>query len=455
MNELSPANRGDLQVLQSASESIDDALGSSQIVAAEQEPLMTNAVLLADAFSEFIATSSRLESSYRKLQEEVCGLGRELAERNAELNTSLAQNERMRLALQQVVDSMPCGVMVIEREGQISMINPETGRLLGLDFRQCDHECLPTVQEITTYSGINLNRIFAGQSSADMEQELCVSCSVGNRWLEIRNRQLFHTTNRQGTPDQTILILRDITVQKRAEQDRESGRNAMAQAEIATILAHEIRNPLAGLELFAELIESDVEHQEEWISNLRAGIRSLSGTVNNVLSFHSSGTLKLAPLSLSVLVVNAIHFIQPLADQAAISFDWIDRSSDLRVKGNEGTLQQVLLNLFSNAIRHTPPGGRITVTLHLECDDEETELHGESRRRAVLECSDSGCGIRPDQIAHIFEPGFSGSGDTSGLGLAVCDRIMRQHHGRISVSNVLPSGARFLLEFPALLMEMV
>jgi two-component system, sensor histidine kinase FlrB len=453
MNDPPPAGRGGLQVLQSAGESIDDATNFSQIAAAKQRPLITNAVLLADAFSDFIATSSRLEGSYRQLQAEVRGLGLELAERNAELNTSLAQNERMRLALQQVVDSMPCGVMVIEQKGEISMINPETGRLLGLDFTKRDQNCPATLQEIKARSGINLDRVFAGQTNADMEHEFCIPCPAGNRWLEIRNRRLFHPADRQGSPDQTILILRDITAQKRAEQDRESGRNAMALAEIATILAHEIRNPLAGLELFAELIESDTERQELWISNLRAGIRSLSGTVNNVLSLHSSGALKLVPLSLAALIVSAMQFIKPLADQAAVSLDWTDRSSDLRVKGNEGTLRQVLLNLFTNAIRHTPPGGRIAVSLHLRCDDEETELHGRSRGRAVLECSDSGCGIRPDQIEHIFETGFSGTGDTTGLGLAVCDRIMRQHHGRISVSNVLPSGARFLLEFPALPME--
>ena len=93
----------------------------------------SNAVLLAGEFSEFIAAAARLENSYRALQGEVSELGLELSERNAALNTSLADNERMRLALQQIVDSMPCGVLVLDRDGDISMINPESKRLLGLD----------------------------------------------------------------------------------------------------------------------------------------------------------------------------------------------------------------------------------------------------------------------------------------------------------------------------------
>ena len=63
-------------------------------------------------------------------------------------------------------------------------------------------------------------------------------------------------------------------------------------AGITTILAHEIRNPLASLELFAELIENDADRRPQWISNLRVGIRTLSGTVNNVLSFHGSGKIE-------------------------------------------------------------------------------------------------------------------------------------------------------------------
>ena len=70
--------------------------------------------LLADAFSEFISASSLLEASYRDLQREVSQLGFELAERNAALTRSLAENDRMRAALQQIIESMPCGVLVLD-----------------------------------------------------------------------------------------------------------------------------------------------------------------------------------------------------------------------------------------------------------------------------------------------------------------------------------------------------
>jgi two-component system sensor histidine kinase FlrB len=221
----------------------------------------------------------------------------------------------------------------------------------------------------------------------------------------------------------------------------------MALAEITTILAHEIKNPLASLELFAELIENDGDRREQWVSNLRAGIRTLSGTVNNVLSFHGSGFLKLTPVSLSALIGNAVQFVQPLAHQSAVSLEWSADHRENPVMGNESALQQVVLNLISNAIRHTPAGGSVSVSLRTEHGTAEYENH------VIVEFSDTGCGIRPDQIEHIFEPGFSGSGDTSGLGLAVCARIMKQHGGQICVANRIPCGARFSLSLPLLQLE--
>ena len=94
----------------------------------ESDMQARSAVLLAGEFSEFIAAASRLEISYRELQQEVSELGLELSARNAALNTSLAENERMRLALQQIVDSMPCGVLVLDRHGNISMIKRHCDR---------------------------------------------------------------------------------------------------------------------------------------------------------------------------------------------------------------------------------------------------------------------------------------------------------------------------------------
>jgi signal transduction histidine kinase len=410
--------------------------------------------ILAGEFSEFILAATRLEDSYRKLQGEVSELSSELTERNAALNASLAEMERMRLALQQIVDSMPCGVLVLNCDGLISIINPESRRLLGLDDTYFPKGSKRTLRQISEDSGIHLDAVCESSSGSEAEQEFCVQHLADKRWIAVRNRQLSPEIPGSETPDKTILILRDVTAQKRSEQEREAGRKAMALAEITAIVAHEIRNPLASLELFAELIEQDEGNREEWISNLRAGIRSLSGTVNNVLSLHGSGSFALAPVTLQALIGNAIKFVRPIADQAGVSLELTTDHDPIQVMANESAMQQVVLNLATNAIRHTPAGGQVKVSIELEasaCGEKMAQPSGE----VLVQFSDTGCGIRPDQVDHIFEPGFSGSGDRSGLGLAVCAEIMKKHGGRISVSNQVNSGAVFTLHFPRLQQELV
>jgi len=110
--------------------------------------------------------------------------------------------------------------------------------------------------------------------------------------------------------------------------------------------------------------------------------------------------------------------------------------------GDSGGLQQLLLNLTHNAIRHTAAGGTLSVRARIHS--------GAGKRLAVVEFSDTGSGINPEDLSHIFEAGFSSNRQRTGLGLAVCERIMAQHHGAIAVTSKLGKGSTFRLEFPIL-----
>lgn len=397
--------------------------------------------ILADAFSEFISASATLEASYRELQREVGQLGIELAERNAALTRSLAENDRMRAVLQQTIDSMPCGVMVLNAAEALLTINPEGKRLLGPEFAGAR-----TLADLSRLAGIDFKAAL-GNSGGEQSAEICMASHTGKRWLAVGRRDL------QGAPGsaesghadealQSIWILRDITDAKRAEQEREGARRAMALAEISTVLAHEIRNPLASLELFASLLTEDGTGNAQWIANLRAGIRTLSGTVNNVLSLNGESPLRLVPVDLSACAGGAVEFVHPIAEQAGVRLSVEPADAPLMIDGNEDGIRQIILNLVSNAIRHTPAGGAVVVTTREEQRGEQP--------RALLEVRDTGCGIPDDLTGRIFDAGFSGTGETPGLGLAVCRRLARHHRGTIRVLSRTGCGSTFQVEFPVL-----
>jgi len=417
---------------------------AAPIIAAGTEPLYGSG-LLADAFSEFISASSLLEASYRDLQREVRHLGIELAERNAALTRSLAENDRMRAALQQIIDSMPCGVLVLDTAGTIVMINPEGRNLLALGNAH-----VADLQTLSAVSRIDFESLQAGseaESEDRLDRELCISSASGKRWLAIGNRKLSCVSASQElvsgrTILKSIWILRDITAGKLAEQEREAARSSMALAEVSTTLAHEIRNPLASMELFAGLIAEDPGNRGQWVSHLRAGIRLLSGTVNNVLSLHGGANPHLAPVDLNACVQSGVEFVRPIAEQAGVALVFAEDGGQLTIQGNENLLRQVVLNLICNAIRHTPAGGKI------ETSTRRVSRHGAIR--ALVEVADTGCGIPDYLIERIFEAGFSANGDTPGLGLAVCRRIMTSHGGEIRASSHVDRGSTFQLEFAAL-----
>jgi two-component system sensor histidine kinase FlrB len=395
--------------------------------------------LLADAFSEFISASAQLEASYRELQGKVVHLSGELAERNAALSRSLAENYRMRSALQQMIDSMPCGILVLDTAETIVMINPEGRRLLSLESVS-----VKTLRDLSETSRINFE-VLATAAGDQSDNEICIASESGKRWLAIGRRELMCPTEKQElatAPLRSIWILRDITANKQAEQEREAARRATALAEISTILAHEIRNPLASLELFAGLIAEDRGANPQWIAHLRAGIRTLSGTVNNVLSMNGEPGSRFTSLDLASCVKGGVEFVQPIADQAGVALAFHPAKEALTILGNEDGIRQIVLNLICNAIRHTAVDGKVDVSMH--------RSHRKNDSFAVVRVRDTGCGIAKEHLARLFEAGFSGSGETPGLGLAVCKRLMEQHGGTIRVSSRPKQGSTFQLEFPAI-----
>ena len=389
-------------------------------------------VYLTDAFSEFISASTRLEASYGNLQLEVARLSDELAERNAALEASLGENERIHRALQRIVESMPCGVLVADGDGTVSMLNPEARRLLSLGEK--------VVQRLATLSfdtGVDLAG-FLRHTGAECEQEFCRDAEGGKQWLSVQGRRLFSPEEMDAaghSRHQTILILRDITAHKQMEAERERARRSIALSEVATTLAHEIRNPLASLELFAGLLGNSAE-DAECVSHLRAGIRSLSATVNNVLGFHGLGYPSLAVIDLSESIRSSVEFARPIAAEAGIELFFLGAAGSVQVLGSSSLLQQVVLNMVCNAVRHTPAGGSISVGVSV------------ANGVAVVQFSDTGCGISAEMLPEIFRAGFSGSDRSSGLGLAVCSQIVAEHKGTIRVESRPGEGTTFYVEIP-------
>ena len=399
---------------------------------------------LADAFTAFISAASRLERSHGQLHEEVAQLRIQLEERNRALASSLEENERMRVLHGEILDALPCGVAVVEAEDEnVVLLNPEAKRLVGISEGEKPRwAALPSSIRSMIDSGPT-------QTWRQGDEQLIVVHGLEEeRWLRVRCTSIGSATTKRGMalPFPTlILTIRDTTSQKQADEEREASRHMVALAEMATLLAHEIRNPLGSLELFASLLATDAgltNDSRKWVQHLQAGVRSLAATVNNVLRFHTPGSAPLVVAKLRDILINGVEFVRPLAQQAGVDTVLDETLGEVEIMGDPGGLQQVLLNLAHNALRHTPAGGILRVRASIDSRAD--------KRFTVIEVSDTGSGISPEDLPRIFEAGFSTNRQSTGLGLAVCERIMEQHHGTITATSRLGEGSTFHMELPTL-----
>jgi two-component system sensor histidine kinase FlrB len=403
---------------------------------------------LARAFLTFTQAANSLERSYSQLQAEVMRLHRELERANVELDRSLEENARVREYLAKVLERLPCGVVAANARGEIQVLNPEAEKLLGVpkDWQARGTASLPGgLQQLLGETGSG--RMKAEQElSFDRDGEVRV-VGVLRENIQLDGDGQVDDDGRADNDDRAdaIWILRDLTEQRRVASEKEATRRSNALAEIATVLAHEIRNPLGSMELFTGLLADASSHLPEtrqWITHLRAGLRALSATVNNVLQFHLQPVGQLLPADLSRLINETMDFLQPMANQRGQSIKIDNKLSAISVRADANRLKQVFLNLSLNAFRAMLPGGTLTVRLGWA-----PQFPGGAVR---VDFCDQGRGIDKVLIPRIFEPGFTTTHGSPGLGLAVCKKVIEQHQGEIEVHSRPQYGTTFSLTLPVI-----
>lgn len=211
------------------------------------------ALMLADAFSEFTSAASRLEAFYADLQLEVGQLSNELSERNTALAANLADTESIRSFLVEIVESLPFGVVVLEKEGNISLLNREAGRVLDLDVsRGC------SVDMLSRQSGVDIAAVFASLGATTDEEFECAP--AGLRFV-MRCRSLPRDNGHA-----MLLVLQDQTLRQSHSSNRPSFSPVML-ASVASVLTQQMRASLVSqsgrqfvLDVVTRALSSDAHH---------------------------------------------------------------------------------------------------------------------------------------------------------------------------------------------------
>ena len=244
-----------------------------------------------------------------------------------------------------------------------------------------------------------------------------------------------------------IIQLRDVTERALIDERMQRMERFLELGSLSVGLHHEIKNPLTALSLHSQLLEEELQQLQlettatETLQIMRQEIARIGQVLESFRDFASLGHLHLAEEDVTELVENIRRLLGPEAHKHGIQLIVNKPAERLplipldRVK-----YEQVVINLLKNAFEAMPHGGSVTVQLSLS----ET-LNGPEQ--FCLTVQDQGEGIPPHLIDRIFDPYFTTKGDGTGMGLALCEKIIRQHEGSLDVSSSA-AGSLFVVTLP-------
>ena len=243
--------------------------------------------------------------------------------------------------------------------------------------------------------------------------------------------------------DKRRLVLETLALRREKEMLRE---------QFAAIVSHELKAPLGAVQqnlfvLVDELSGQLTDEQKERFERMKAKINDLTNLILTWLRVLSVDVQKIQegfkPTSLLTVVSKAVESVQPQANRKDIHILVPDPAPFPPVNGDEGTLVETVVNLLGNAIKYSRNGGTITL---------KTEKSGDD---LCLSVTDTGIGISKDDLPYIFNDFYTAANGqkiekSTGLGLAICRRIVEAHHGSIGVESELGQGSTFTVRLPIL-----
>ena len=354
----------------------------------------------------------------------------ELARHLQDLNRQEKMHARQ---LNSVIENMASGVMLIDQQGYVHLVNKRFVDLFGLTRERYtdslyydvldQSQIHETVQEVFLYE-------------QPIKNEMTLTKELTTYYLEVIGAPYF---NQKHDLRGAVLVFHDVTEFKRLEQMRK---------DFVANVSHELRTPITSIKGFAETMledELDKQLEQHFLSIIHKESHRLQLLIQDLLDLSK---LEKADFHLNYQTIHVDHLIRESVEMAKVQAK--EKSIALTIAGEKelvlsadyDRLKQVILNHIYNAINYTPNGGKVTVAAY------------NSSGYVKIEVSDTGMGIAPEALPRIFERFYrvdkarSRNTGGTGLGLSITKHIVEAHDGQIFVDSVVDQGSTFTIMLP-------
>jgi PAS domain S-box-containing protein len=375
-----------------------------------------------------------------ELQSLLVQITQEAEERGRALEQMTEQWISMKTFNESVLQSLTSGLISVDRKGRITYMNRGAERILQYGSEEVKGKPLGVAlackdkQDLLRIRGLTEDEPSLGRQARVMRKdgaEIPIGFTVSPH------------LDGDGHEIGKIVHFRDLSEVNEMQEELLRMDRVVSLGEISMGIAHEIRNPLAGIRITAQALEEELGHNEihrEYVARIISEIDRLNELLKSFFSFAKPQRPQLEPCHLPGLVRDVLLLLRKdLADRRIlVEEEYAAGLPPVPVDMNQ--MKQVVLNLLLNAVQAIGKEGVVGLGM-------DVGVHG-GRREAVLRVSDTGKGILPEHQAKIFDPFFTTKAKGLGLGLSITYRIVKRHGGRIRVQSESGKGTTFFVHIP-------
>ena len=348
-----------------------------------------------------------------------------------------------------IIQSISSGIVTINSKAEITFMNRAALKMFNCDYM--------------VVQGKHISGLFADKNEAESileqilkEHKMCESREVH---FISQKGDIFPaglTTTIQQQPEQksisgAILIFRNISNITSLRLQIERMDRLATMGELSAGIAHEIRNPLAGIKSSAQVIEesfSPGDFRGQLAARIVKEIDRSNDLLKRFFNFARPSRARQDYHNIEMIIDGVYLLMAPRFKKKNIEFEKNFADALPQVYVDESQLEQVTLNLFLNAVDAMPEGGRLTVTTGIRQAQEESDsVHQE--QMLFVDIIDTGSGIPQTKLEKIFNPFYTTKSDGVGLGLSISSRLLEENNGAITVQSDLGKGSTFTILLPA------
>ena len=399
---------------------------AENIIFAEQEGTKQNFIPIKEAYTD------KYFSEIIPWDKTVLGLQEKINELKNNIN------------LNDVLQSLNIGIVVIDLQGKVKTLNREAENILNLKYEEAVSMELSKILSRKLY----LNSLIDILSLKNFENEMHFETEVDMEGNSIKyiNLNLSPVRCKSGYLRGAIITLHDVTRIKKIEEKESRNNRLIAMGEMAANIAHEVRNPLGSIELFANILEKEFENNDEKkaiAKHISKGVKSINSIISNLLLFiNPQLTSKFMEFNIHDTLDDSLFFSKHLIEaKEDIVLKKNYANEALFLKGDQELMKQVILNIILNALQAMPDRGNLSIST--------SKINGRKGKNFIqIIFSDTGIGIHVNELKKIFDPFFTTKRRGTGLGLTIVHSIVRMHDGNIEIRSLKGKGTECILTFP-------